>query len=214
MHVFVAHCNFAGTWRVVEYQPGSRPRSHELVDAGFRHADLPSCLPLLPSCLFTRHLWLKEGGKNSICESLSQCCPRPKPLFSPSDRHCTSLTLLSPASRPRVAKGRVQCFFYYLLSAPPCARLARTLSPSTPTLTPTHHPPRESGSGVDKRGCFERPPQQTKDIPWPPNSQPHLLHPRADCNETPTGPHTTRPSRTLAAPPPFFIASHDTLPPS
>ena len=64
----------------------------------------------------------------------------------------------------------------YLLSAPPCARLARTLSPSTPTLTPTHHPPRESGSGVDKRGCFERPPQQTKDIPWPPNSQPHLLH--------------------------------------
>ena len=27
MHVFIAHCNFAGTWRVVECQPASRPRS-------------------------------------------------------------------------------------------------------------------------------------------------------------------------------------------
>jgi len=169
----------------------------------------PSRFPLLPSCLFTRHLWLKEGGKTAFTKVCPSAALDPKTTSPPTATvPGPAPTRLSAALRPRLPERGVYCCFYYS---------SRLLVPIQPTSPSPSTPPtrRESGSGVDKRGCSNvRSPQQTKDIPWPPISQPHLLRPRADCNETPSGPHTSRPDRTLTATPPFFIASHQRLPPS
>lgn len=185
MHVFIAHCNFAGTWRIVEHQPASRPRSHELVDAGFGHANFPSRFPLLPSCLFTRHLWLKEGGKTAFAKVCPSAALDTK-TTSPPTATCTWASSYSAFSCTAATSTKKTCIVLFLFYSFRLLVPIQPTSPSPSTL-PTR---RESGSGVDKRGCFERPPQQTKDIPWAPNSQPHLLRPRADCNETPSGPHT------------------------
>lgn len=113
----------------------------------FDSPTFPSRFPLLPSCLFTRHLWLKEGGKTAFTKVCPSAALDPKTTSPPTATvPGPAPTRLSAALRPRLPERGVYCCFYYSL---------RLLVPIQPTSPSPSTPPtrRESGSGVDKRGC-------------------------------------------------------------
>ena len=147
MHAFIAHCNFAGTWRIVEYQPVTRPRSHELVDASFRHANFskpfPSCLP---SCLFTRHLWLKEGGKTAFTKVCPSAALDPKTTSPPTATLYLGQLLLAFLLHCGHVYQRDVCSVSITLYA--------SLCPFSPRpLLPPRRPPAESQAAASISGA-------------------------------------------------------------
>ena len=181
MHASIAHCDSAGTWRVVEHQPLSRPRSHGLVDAGIRHANFPNFFALLLSCLSTRHLWLKEGGKTAFTKVCPGAALDPShfPLWPPL--YLGPALLLCLLLHCSHAYQKVVYGVSITLCASSCPFSPRP-------LLPPRRPPAESQAAASISGAASNVHNRPKDIPWPPNSQPHLHRPRADCNETSPAP--------------------------
>lgn len=178
---------------MLEYQPASRPRSHESVDAGSRPANFPSCFPLLPSCLFTRHLWLKEGGKTAFTKVCPSAALVPRQLLLRPPLYLGQLLLAFLLHCGHVCQRDV-CSVSIALYA--------SLRPYSPRpLLPPRRPPAETQAAASISGAALNVHHNR------PRTFPGLPTPNLTCSaHVPTA--TKRPPAPIPAGPPAHLLQH------